>query len=133
MQRNHLRILLTVCFILFISIFISDSLFAKSDRALSGIEGRIVDRVTSRPVESATVRIVPSNRMAVSDIQGIFIISELAVNMPTKTIGKIILKKNQRKIAPPMAVDRLLNNVDKNNASAKKTKPIIIVANIKII
>ena len=32
-----------------------------------------------------------------------------------------------------MAVDRLLNNVDKNNASAKKTKPIIIVANIKII
>ena len=61
-----------------------------------------------------------------------FEISIEAASNPIKTIGRIILKRNHRKIAPPIAVDRLLKIVEKNNATLKKTNPRSIVAPIKM-
>ena len=56
---------------------------------------------------------------------------EVASN-PIKTIGRIMLKRNHRKIAPPIAVDCLLKSVEKNNATLKNTNPRSMVAPMKI-
>ena len=61
-----------------------------------------------------------------------WVISIVVIYNPTKTIGRIMLKRNQRKIAPPIAVDRLLKRVEKNNATLKNTNPRSMVAPMKI-
>ncbi len=60
------------------------------------------------------------------------VISIVVINNPTNTIGRIMLKRNHRKIAPPIAVDRLLKSVEKNNATLKNTNPSNMVAPMKI-
>lgn len=61
-----------------------------------------------------------------------FVISMLVASSPIKTIGRIMLKRNHRKIAPPIAVDRLLKIVEKNSATLKKTNPRSMVAPMNI-
>ena len=61
-----------------------------------------------------------------------FVISIVVINNPTKTIGRIMLKRNHRKIAPPIAVDLLLKIVEKNSATLKNTNPRSMVAPMKI-
>ena len=58
--------------------------------------------------------------------------SIVVASNPTNTIGRIILKRNQRKIAPPRAVDRFEKTVEKNKATLRKTNPKIIVIPIKV-
>ena len=60
------------------------------------------------------------------------VISIVVINNPTKTIGRIMLKRNHRKIAPPIAVDLLLKIVEKNSATLKNTNPRSMVAPMKI-
>ena len=57
--------------------------------------------------------------------------SIVVASNPTNTIGRIILKRNHRKIAPPRAVDRFEKTVEKNNATVKKTNPNTMVRPIK--
>ena len=61
-----------------------------------------------------------------------FEISIEAASNPIKTIGRIMLKRNHRKIAPPIAVDRLLKSVEKNSATLKNTIPRSMVTPMKI-
>lgn len=61
-----------------------------------------------------------------------FSIPTLATKTPTYIMGKIILNKNQRKIAPPIAAVRFLKIVEKNSEILRKTRPINIVDPIKI-
>jgi hypothetical protein len=58
--------------------------------------------------------------------------STLAASNPIKTISRIIRKRNQRKIAPPIAVDLLLKTVEKNSATLRNTNPISMVDPMKI-
>jgi len=58
--------------------------------------------------------------------------SIVVASKPTNTIGRMILNRNHRKIAPPSAVDRFEKTVEKNNATVKKTSPKTIVTPIKI-
>ena len=58
--------------------------------------------------------------------------SMVVASNPTKTIGRMMLKRNHRKIVPPSAVDRFENTVEKNNATVKKTNPKTMVTAIKM-
>ena len=57
--------------------------------------------------------------------------SMVVASNPTKTIGRMMLNRNHRKIAPPRAVDRFENTVEKNKATVRNTNPKIIVSPMK--
>jgi len=70
---------------------------------------------------------------AINCVSMVAVVKSIVVaSNPTNTIGRIILKRNQRKIVPPSAVDRFEKTVEKNNATLKKTNPNTMVIPIKV-
>ena len=55
-------------------------------------------------------------------------ISIVVSSSPTKTMGRMMLNRNHRKIAPPSAVDRFAKMVEKHIATVRKTNPNSMVS-----